>query len=124
MAVADRSYMRDLYPQIHSAALVLECTKGRDTVWCSFLDFHMGSPHMEMGILVFAELQVTHWSSSLLNFGREIDFFGGEIDIFWQGFPFGDQQIETGMSKPLFHTGTDQSLTHTKILSILTWGLS
>ena len=36
MVVTDGSYMRDLYPQIHSAALVLKCTKGRGRVWCSF----------------------------------------------------------------------------------------
>jgi hypothetical protein len=29
IAVTNRLYMADLYPQIHSAALVLECTKGR-----------------------------------------------------------------------------------------------
>ena len=28
--------VKDLYPPIHSAALVLECTKGRGRVWCSF----------------------------------------------------------------------------------------
>jgi hypothetical protein len=28
--------MADLYPQIHSAALVLECTKSRGRLWCSF----------------------------------------------------------------------------------------
>ena len=38
MAVADGLYMRDLYPQIHSAALILECTKGRGRVWCFFLE--------------------------------------------------------------------------------------
>jgi hypothetical protein len=36
MAVTDGSFMKDLYPHIHSAALVLECTKGRGRVWCSF----------------------------------------------------------------------------------------
>jgi hypothetical protein len=36
MAVMDGSFMKDLYPHIHSAALVLECTKGRGRVWCSF----------------------------------------------------------------------------------------
>jgi hypothetical protein len=29
IVVTDGSYMKDLYPNIHSAALVLECTKGR-----------------------------------------------------------------------------------------------
>ena len=38
MAVADGSYLRDLYPQIHLAALVLECTKGRGRLWCSFTE--------------------------------------------------------------------------------------
>jgi hypothetical protein len=28
--------MKDLYPNIHSAALVLECTKGHGRLWCSF----------------------------------------------------------------------------------------
>jgi hypothetical protein len=28
--------MKDLYPNIHSVALVLECTKGRGRLWCSF----------------------------------------------------------------------------------------
>jgi hypothetical protein len=36
IAVTNRLYMADLYPQIHSAALVLECTKGRGRLWCSF----------------------------------------------------------------------------------------
>jgi hypothetical protein len=30
--------MKDLYPNIHSAALVLECSKGRGRLWCSFLE--------------------------------------------------------------------------------------
>jgi hypothetical protein len=36
IAVTDGLYMADLYPQIHSSALVLECTKGRGRLWCSF----------------------------------------------------------------------------------------
>ena len=28
--------MKDLYPTISSAAVILECTKGRGRVWCSF----------------------------------------------------------------------------------------
>jgi hypothetical protein len=36
IAVADGSYMKDLYPTISSAAVILECTKGRGRVWCSF----------------------------------------------------------------------------------------
>jgi hypothetical protein len=28
--------MKDLYPNIQSAALVLECTRGRGRLWCSF----------------------------------------------------------------------------------------
>jgi hypothetical protein len=36
IAVTDGSYMKDLYPNIHSAALVLECAKGRGRLWCSF----------------------------------------------------------------------------------------
>ena len=36
IAVTDGSYMKDLYPNIHSAALVLECTKSRGRLWCSF----------------------------------------------------------------------------------------
>jgi hypothetical protein len=36
IAVTDGSYMKDLYPNIHSAALVLECSKGRGRLWCSF----------------------------------------------------------------------------------------
>jgi hypothetical protein len=36
IAVTDGSYMKDLYLNIHSAALVLECTKGRGRLWCSF----------------------------------------------------------------------------------------
>jgi hypothetical protein len=28
--------MKDLYPNIHSAALVLQCSKGRGRLWCSF----------------------------------------------------------------------------------------
>ena len=36
IAVTDGSYMKDLYLHIHSAAVVLECTKGRGRVWCSF----------------------------------------------------------------------------------------
>jgi hypothetical protein len=36
IAVTDGSYMKDLYPNIHSAALVLKCMKGRGRLWCSF----------------------------------------------------------------------------------------
>ncbi len=36
IAVTDGSYMKDLYPNIHSAALVLECTNGRGRLWFSF----------------------------------------------------------------------------------------
>jgi hypothetical protein len=38
IAVTDGSYMKDLYPNIHSAALVLECSKGWGRLWCSFLE--------------------------------------------------------------------------------------
>ena len=38
MAVKDGSYIKNLFPHIHSAAEVFECTKGRGKVWCSFLD--------------------------------------------------------------------------------------
>jgi hypothetical protein len=38
IVVTDGSYMKDLYPHIHSAAVVLKCTKGRGRVWCSFLE--------------------------------------------------------------------------------------
>jgi hypothetical protein len=36
IAITDGSYMKDLYPNIHSAALVLECIKSRGRLWCSF----------------------------------------------------------------------------------------
>jgi hypothetical protein len=36
IAVMDGSFMKDLYPNIQSAALVLECTKGCGRLWCSF----------------------------------------------------------------------------------------
>ncbi len=36
IAVTDGYYMKDLYPNIHSAALLLECTKGHGRLWCSF----------------------------------------------------------------------------------------
>ncbi len=36
IAVTDGSYMKHLLPTIHSAALVLECQKGRGRLWCSF----------------------------------------------------------------------------------------
>jgi hypothetical protein len=36
MAVTYGSYMKDLYPHIYSAMVVLECMKGRGRVWCSF----------------------------------------------------------------------------------------
>ncbi len=36
MVVTDGSYMKDLYPNIHLAVLVLECTKGHGQLWCSF----------------------------------------------------------------------------------------
>ncbi len=36
IAVTDGSYMKDLYPNIHLAVLVLECTKGHGRLWCSF----------------------------------------------------------------------------------------
>jgi hypothetical protein len=40
IAVTDGSYMADLYPQLHSAALVLECTRGRGRLWCSSPNKH------------------------------------------------------------------------------------
>jgi hypothetical protein len=36
IAVTDGLYMKDLYPHIQSAAVVLECTRGRGRLWCSF----------------------------------------------------------------------------------------
>jgi hypothetical protein len=36
IAVTDRSYMKDLYPNINLAAVVLECWWGRGRIWCSF----------------------------------------------------------------------------------------
>ena len=36
IAVTNGSYMADLYPHIHSAALVIECKRGRGRLWCSF----------------------------------------------------------------------------------------
>jgi hypothetical protein len=36
IAVTGGLYMKDLYPNIHSAALVLECSKGHGRLWCSF----------------------------------------------------------------------------------------
>ena len=36
VAVTDGSYMKDLYPNIQSAAVVLECTRSRGRLWCSF----------------------------------------------------------------------------------------
>jgi hypothetical protein len=36
IAVTDGSYMKHLFPTIHSNALVLECQKGRGRLWCSF----------------------------------------------------------------------------------------
>jgi hypothetical protein len=38
VAVTDSSYMGTLYPEIHSAAFVLECTKGSGRLWGSFLE--------------------------------------------------------------------------------------
>jgi hypothetical protein len=38
IAVTNGSYIKDLYPNIHSATVVLECTKGWGRVWCSFLE--------------------------------------------------------------------------------------
>lgn len=38
IAVTDGSYMKDLYPNIQSAAVVLECTRGRGRMWCSFTE--------------------------------------------------------------------------------------
>jgi hypothetical protein len=36
IAVTDGSYMQDLYETFNSAAVVIECTKGRGRLWCSF----------------------------------------------------------------------------------------
>jgi hypothetical protein len=36
LAVTGGLYMKDLYPHIHSAVVVFECTKGRGRVWSSF----------------------------------------------------------------------------------------
>ncbi len=36
IAVTDGSYMKDLYPNINLAAVVLECSWGRGRIWCSF----------------------------------------------------------------------------------------
>ncbi len=36
IAVTDGSYMKELYLNIHSTALVLECSKGWGRLWCSF----------------------------------------------------------------------------------------
>ncbi len=36
IAVTDGSYIKHLFPTIHSAALALECQKGRGRLWCPF----------------------------------------------------------------------------------------
>ncbi len=36
IAVTDGSYMKKLFPSIHSAVLVIECQKGHGRQWCSF----------------------------------------------------------------------------------------
>ena len=36
IAVTDGSYMKNLYPHIQLAAVVLECTRDRGRLWCSF----------------------------------------------------------------------------------------
>jgi hypothetical protein len=36
IAVTDGSYMKDLYPNINLAAMVLECSRGQGRIWCSF----------------------------------------------------------------------------------------
>ena len=38
ISVTDESYMQDLYVTFNSAAVVIECTKGRGRLWCSFLE--------------------------------------------------------------------------------------
>ncbi len=38
IAVTDGSYMQDLYAALNLAAVVIECTKGRGQLWCSFLE--------------------------------------------------------------------------------------
>jgi hypothetical protein len=38
IAVTDGSYMKHLFPSIHSAALVLECSKGQRQLWCLFTE--------------------------------------------------------------------------------------
>ncbi len=38
IAVTDGSYMKHLFPSMHSAALVLECSKGQGRLWCSFTE--------------------------------------------------------------------------------------
>ncbi len=36
ITVTNGLYMANLYPHIHAAALVIECTRGRGRLWCSF----------------------------------------------------------------------------------------
>jgi hypothetical protein len=36
IAITDGLYMKALYPQIHPAAFVLECSKGRGQLWGLF----------------------------------------------------------------------------------------
>jgi hypothetical protein len=36
IAVTDGLYMKDLYLNIHSAVVVLECIQGRGRIWCFF----------------------------------------------------------------------------------------
>ena len=36
IAVTDGSYMHELHANVNSAAVVIECTKGRGRLWCSF----------------------------------------------------------------------------------------
>jgi len=38
IAVTDGSYMRHLHERVNSAAVVIECTKGRGRLWCSFTE--------------------------------------------------------------------------------------
>jgi len=43
VAVTDGSYMADLYPEISSAAVILECSQGKGRICCSFAEASRGA---------------------------------------------------------------------------------
>ncbi len=83
IVVTDGSYMKELYPSIHSAALVLECSKGQGRLWCSFPEACANACSYRGELVGLMAIFLLLLAVNKVNPDIE-----GEIQIFWTAWGF------------------------------------